>query len=109
MYRGTTRQRTMSITVDGALVRTWESSGTTDDFEVVDLTGNDGGLLGNLASFGVSGRVVQIAGELGPDEWLSIVEVGLCQLFTYIITMYFFLHPPTNSARCPSLSPRGAR
>lgn len=75
LYRGTTRQRTVSVTVDGTLVRTWESSGTTDDFEVVDLTGNDGGLLGNLASFGVSGQVVQITGDLEPNEWLSIVEV----------------------------------
>lgn len=67
----------MSITVDGTLVRNWESSGTTDDFEVVDLTGNDGGLLGNLASFGVSGQVVQITGQLGQTEWLSIKEVSV--------------------------------
>ena len=77
MFRGTTRQRTVSITVDGTLVRTWESSGTTDDFEVVDLTGNDGELLGNLASVGVSGQVVQITGQLGPNEWLSIIEVSV--------------------------------
>lgn len=66
----------MTVTVDGSLVRTWQSSGTTDEFEAVDLTGNDGELIGNLASFGVSGRVVQITGELEQNEWLSIVEVS---------------------------------
>lgn len=66
----------MAVTVDGTLVRTWESSGTTDEFEVVDLTGNDGALEGNLASVGVSGQVVQITGQLGENEWVSIVEVS---------------------------------
>lgn len=63
--------------VDGALVRTWQSSGSTDGFEVVDLTGNDGGLVGNLASPGVYGQVVQLTGHLGQSEWLSIVEVRI--------------------------------
>lgn len=67
LFRGTTRQRTVAIAVDGTLVRTWQSSGTTDDFEVVDLTGNEG----------VSGQVVQITGELQQSEWLSIIEVSV--------------------------------
>lgn len=78
MYKGTTRQRTLDVKVDGSLVRTWQSSGTTDDFEAVDLTGNDGGLLGNLASSGVSGQVVQLTGQLDQSEWLSIIEVRVC-------------------------------
>lgn len=65
----------MDVKVDGSLVRTWQSSGTTDGFEVVDLTGNDGGLIGNLASSGVSGRVVELTGKLDQSEWLSIIEV----------------------------------
>eukprot|EP00903_Cladosiphon_okamuranus_P018639 g17154.t1 len=101
MFRGTTRQRTVSITVDGTLVRNWESSGTTDDFEVVDLTGNDGGLLGNLASSGVSGQVVQITGQLGRTEWLSIKETEILVYPKNVVTP-----PPAPTAPpTPALSP----
>eukprot|EP00752_Nemacystus_decipiens_P014960 g13319.t1 len=102
MYRGTLRQRTVSITVDGTLVRTWESSGTTDDFEVVDLTGNDGGLLGNLASFGVSGQVVQITGQLGQSEWLSIVETEILVYPKNVVT------PPPAPTPTPPTPPTPA-
>eukprot|EP00903_Cladosiphon_okamuranus_P018636 g17153.t1 len=99
MFRGTTRQRTVSITVDGTLVRNWESSGTTDDFEVVDLTGNNGGLLGNLASSGVSGQVVQITGQLGQTEWLSIKETEILVYPKNVVT------PPTAPTAPPNPAP----
>ncbi|CAM9688793.1 unnamed protein product, partial [Scytosiphon promiscuus] len=39
MYQGSTRVRTMDVFVDGALATTWTSSGTTSDFETIDLSG----------------------------------------------------------------------
>lgn len=49
--------------VDDALTTTWTSSGTTSDFEGIDLSG-------------YSGQHVTITGVLADMEWLSIVEVG---------------------------------
>ena len=49
--------------MDGFLVTTSTSSGTTDAFENINLSGS-------------SGRVVAVTGVLGAFEWLSIIEVG---------------------------------
>lgn len=62
MYQGATRVRTMDVSVDGILVTTWTSSGTTSDFENIDLSG-------------YAGQDVTITGVLADSEWLSIVEV----------------------------------
>ena len=50
--------------VDGALVTTWTSSGTTAGFESIDLSGT-------------SGSVIDVVGVLGDSEWLSIIEVSV--------------------------------
>lgn len=49
--------------MDGALVTTWTSSGTTDGFESIDLTGS-------------AGEVIEVTGVLDALEWLSIIEVS---------------------------------
>lgn len=49
--------------MDGALITTWTSSGATESFENISLSGS-------------SGRVVEVLGVLGAFEWLSIVEVS---------------------------------
>lgn len=51
------------VYVDGELITTWTSSGTTDDFESIDLSGT-------------SGELIEVTGILGESEWLSIVEVS---------------------------------
>ena len=61
MYEGDTRTRTMDILVDGQKIITWTSSGTTTDFETVEL--------------GITGQTVELQGVLADSEWLSIVEV----------------------------------
>lgn len=53
----------MEVRVDDALLTTWTSSGTTDGFEAIDLSGT-------------SGQVLEITGVLDDSEWLSIVEVS---------------------------------
>lgn len=63
MYKGTERQVTAEISVDGVLITTWTSSGTTDGFEDIDMSG-------------ISGRGIEITGVLADSEWLSIIEVG---------------------------------
>ena len=63
LYNGDTRVRTMDVYVDGTLVTTWTSSGTTAGFESIDLSGT-------------SGSVIEIVGVLGNSEWLSIIEVS---------------------------------
>lgn len=63
------------VYVDGALITTWTSSGTTDDFESIDLSGT-------------SGEIIEVTGVLGDSEWISIVEVGYCctcMLYQYIV------------------------
>ena len=64
MYKGTTRTRTVQVYVDGSLVSTWTSSGTTDNFERIDVSS-------------ASGQVLEITGVLDDSEWLSIVEVSV--------------------------------
>lgn len=53
----------MEVYVDDAMVTTWTSSGTTDGFEGVDLSG-------------MSGQVIELTGILANSDWLSIIEVG---------------------------------
>lgn len=74
MYEGSERVRTMEIYVDGALVTTFTTSGTSNFFEVVYLSG-------------VSGQVVTIEGVLADSEWLSIVEVGTVYLFWALVVL----------------------
>lgn len=62
MYRGATRARTVDVSVDG-VVTTWTSSGTTVDFESIDLSGQ-------------SGQEITVTGVLAELEWISIVEVS---------------------------------
>ncbi|CAB1119192.1 unnamed protein product [Ectocarpus sp. CCAP 1310/34] len=65
MYRGDSRTRTVDVSVDGALVTTWTSSGTTTEFESVDLSG-------------AYGQVVTISGSNQADsQWLSIIETEI--------------------------------
>lgn len=62
MYKGTERTREMKVYVDNNLVTTWTSSGTTDGFEIIDLSET-------------SGEVIQVTGVLADSQWLSITEV----------------------------------
>lgn len=52
----------MEVRVDDTLVTAWTSSGTTDEFEAIDLSGTPG-------------QMVEITGVLDDSEWVSIVEV----------------------------------
>ena len=61
MSKGDERTRTIDIYVDGIIVTTWTSSGTTLDFETVTL--------------GVTGTSIELRGVLEDSEWLSIMEV----------------------------------
>ncbi|CAN0504528.1 unnamed protein product, partial [Ectocarpus sp. 12 AP-2014] len=63
LYQGDTRTRTIDISVDGSYAFSWTSSGTTSDFESIDL--------------GVDGKVVELVGDLQDSEWLSILEVEI--------------------------------
>lgn len=63
MYKGATRVRTVDVSIDGAVVATWTSSGTAASFESIDLSG-------------YSGEDITVTGVLADLEWLSIVEVG---------------------------------
>lgn len=62
MYKGDSRTRTMGIYVDGNMQTEWTSSGTTTDFENVNLD--------------VIGEVVELRGVLGDSDWISIMEVS---------------------------------
>ena len=53
----------MDVFIDDALYTTWTSSGTTTDFEAINLSGEAGG-------------VIELQGVLADSEWLSIAEVG---------------------------------
>ena len=68
MYKGATRVRTLEVYAPD-LVTTWTSSGTTDGFESIDLSGH-------------SAQYVTVTAVQGNLEWLSIVEVSvkLCVL-----------------------------
>ncbi|CAN0447432.1 unnamed protein product, partial [Ectocarpus sp. 12 AP-2014] len=83
MYQVDTRVRTVDVTVDGDLVTTWTSSGTTSGFESVDMSG-------------ATGQVVTITGaELSDSEWLSIVETE--------IMVYNGVAPPPTTVLNPCL------
>lgn len=53
----------MEIHVNDVLQTSWTSSGTTTDFERVDLS--------------LSGQAIELRGVLADSDWLSIVEVSL--------------------------------
>eukprot|EP00903_Cladosiphon_okamuranus_P021656 g19910.t1 len=81
MYKGDRRVRTVDISVDGSLIATWTSSGTTSDFEGINLSG-------------AYGQVVTITGRnLAGSDWLSIIEVEI---------MVYDGVPPPPSPTTPS-------
>lgn len=51
----------MEIIVNGVRYTSWTSSGTTADFETVDL--------------GVDADTIELRGVLADSEWISITEV----------------------------------
>lgn len=55
--------RTLEVFIDDELITTWTSSGTTTDFETIEIGS-------------VPGKIVELRGVLADDEWLSISEVG---------------------------------
>lgn len=61
MYEGDLRTRTVDAFVDDVMVTSSTSSGTTTDFESVEL--------------GFSGQTVELRGVLADSEWLSTSEV----------------------------------
>ncbi|CAM9778380.1 unnamed protein product, partial [Hapterophycus canaliculatus] len=63
MYKGDERTRTMDIYVDNVKATTWTSSGSTTEFENVEL--------------GVAGQSIELRGVLGGSDWLSITEVEI--------------------------------
>ncbi|CAM9160508.1 unnamed protein product [Ectocarpus sp. 4 AP-2014] len=83
LYKGTTRVRTVDVTVDGSLAITWTSSGTTDGFESVDLSG-------------YSGQDVTVTGVLDASEWLSITETKIMVLSDGVVS------PPSPSTTTPA-------
>lgn len=72
--------------VDSTLVTTWTSSGTTVNFEGIELSG-------------YSGQHVTITGVLADMEWLSIVEVSACHPANDCVWA-----KQTRSERTPSVS-----
>ncbi|CAN0405209.1 unnamed protein product, partial [Ascophyllum nodosum] len=85
MYQGTTRTRTIEVYVDGALITTWTSSGTTDGFESVNLSW-------------ASGQVIELTGVLANTEWFSIIE-------TKIMVISGEITPPTPTPTLESPQP----
>ncbi|CAM9225071.1 unnamed protein product [Ectocarpus fasciculatus] len=65
LYNGDIRVTTIDVHVDGALVTTWTSSGTTDSFETIALPDS------------TAGTVIELQGDLGDSEWLSIIETEI--------------------------------
>ncbi|CAM9252749.1 unnamed protein product [Ectocarpus sp. 12 AP-2014] len=63
LYTGDIRVRTIDVFVDGALVTTWTSSGTTNGFESIALPDT------------ASGTVIELQGVLDDSKWLSIIEI----------------------------------
>ncbi|CAM9225364.1 unnamed protein product, partial [Scytosiphon promiscuus] len=83
MYKGSERVRTMEVYVDGALITTYTTTGTTNFFEVVYLSGTPG-------------QVVTITGVLADSEWLSIVETEI------MVDSNGVTPPPTPPVPTPS-------
>ncbi|CAM9582225.1 unnamed protein product [Ectocarpus fasciculatus] len=84
LYNGDIRVRTVDVFVDGALVTTWTSSGTTDGFESIQFID------------GIAGTVVELQGVLGNSEWLSIIETEIMVWPQNIVTP-----PPAPAATVP--------
>lgn len=56
----------MDIYVDGGVVMTWTSSGTSTGFDI--------------AHVGVRGQIIELRAILADSEWISILEVRRCQM-----------------------------
>ncbi|CAM9622988.1 unnamed protein product [Ectocarpus sp. 6 AP-2014] len=84
LYNGDIRVRTIDVSVDGVLVATWASSGTTDGFESIAFPD------------GVSGTVINLQGVLDDSEWLSIIETEIMVWPQNVVTP-----PPTPATTAP--------
>ncbi|CAN0303751.1 unnamed protein product, partial [Ectocarpus sp. 12 AP-2014] len=83
LYKGATRVRRVEVTVDGSLATTWTSSGTTDGFESIDLSG-------------FFGQDITVTGVLDNSEWLSIKETEIMVLSDGVVS------PPSPSTTTPA-------
>ncbi|CAM9160433.1 unnamed protein product [Ectocarpus sp. 4 AP-2014] len=83
LYNGAIRVRTIDVSVDGSLATTWTSSGTTDGFESIDLSG-------------YSGQDITVTGVLDNSEWLSIKETEIMVLSDGVVS------PPSPSTPTPA-------
>lgn len=61
MYKGDVRIVNVDIFVDDIKHKSWTSSGTTTDFERIELS--------------ATGKTIELSGVLDESEWLSITEV----------------------------------
>ncbi|CAM9842773.1 unnamed protein product, partial [Ectocarpus sp. 8 AP-2014] len=84
LYNGDIRVRTIDVSVDGVLVATWTSSGTTDGFESIAFPD------------GISGTVINLQGVLDDSEWLSIIETEIMVWPQNVVTP-----PPTPATTAP--------
>lgn len=92
MYKGTTRRRTVEVYLDGVLVTTWTSSGTTSGMESIDLSET-------------SGQLIELTGVLANSEWISIVETEIMVMSDN--TSEPPSPGPSTSTPPPVLSPEG--
>lgn len=65
MYKGDSRIVNVDIFVDEVKQKSWTSSGTTTDFERIELS--------------ATGKTIELRGVLDEFEWLSITEVRVVQ------------------------------
>eukprot|EP00903_Cladosiphon_okamuranus_P018640 g17155.t1 len=66
MYKGDSRIVNVDIFVDEEKQKSWTSSGTTTDFERIELS--------------ATGKTIELRGVLAESEWLSITEVEIMVL-----------------------------
>ncbi|CAM9369501.1 unnamed protein product, partial [Sphacelaria rigidula] len=88
LYKGATRTRTLEVVVDGVLATEWTSSGTTDDFEIIDMSG-------------LSGKSIELVGVLASTEWISIVETEIMVVADGVIST----PAPSTSSTMATLPP----
>ncbi|CAN0133967.1 unnamed protein product [Scytosiphon promiscuus] len=88
LYKGDTRTRTMDVSIDGTLAITWTSSGTTSDFQSIDMSG-------------YTGRSIEITGVLDDSEWISIIETEIMVLSGGVAPPL----SPTPTTPAPVLAP----
>ncbi|CAM9298873.1 unnamed protein product, partial [Ectocarpus sp. 12 AP-2014] len=67
VVQGSDQVRTVDVTIGGSLATTWTSSGTTDGFTSIDLSG-------------YPGQDITVTGVRNKSEWLSIKETKIMVL-----------------------------